>query len=206
MPADETIASRKTIVACEVFADELQAVLSPEWDVDLLWLPAALHTDIGRLERDIERTLRMCRTNGASDLFVLYGGACSPALDAVLKKYDAGRPETGNCLDVLLGSLKGEAEAEKAFVLTPGWVRAWPSIMVAIMVAMCWEAVDVRMNLGRYSKIIVYDAGVKPLTDDEILCFFDLTELYIDVRNLPLKHFRGMMERLLNSGNNKIVL
>jgi len=193
------IPARKTIVACEIFTDELRAILPPEGDIDLVWLPVALHTDIGRLEREIERTLLLCRTGGAADLFVLYGGACSPSLDAILKKYNAVRPEAGNCLDVLLGSLKAEAEAERAFVLTPGWIRAWPSIMEA----MGWEAIDVRMNLGRYEGIIVYDAGLKPLTDEETIGFFDLTERYVDVRPLGLEHFAGVMKRLLNGNRSR---
>ena len=196
---EPTTASRKTIVACEVFADELQAVPPPEGDADFVWLPAALHTDIGRLEREIERTLLLCRIKGTSDLFVLYGGACSPSMDAILKKYDALRPEAGNCLDVLLGPLKTEAEDERAFVLTPGWVRAWPSIMKA----MGWEAIDVRMNLGRYEGIIVYDAGIRPLTDEETIRFFDLTERYVDVRPLGLEHFAGVMKRLLNGNRSR---
>jgi hypothetical protein len=129
MQADETIAGCKTTVACKVFADELQAVLLPACGADVVRLPAALHTDIGRLEREIEQTLLSYRARGADALFVLYGGTGPPSIDAVLRTYGAVRPEAGNCLDVLLGHLKAEAEAEKAFVLASGWVRAWPSIM-----------------------------------------------------------------------------
>jgi hypothetical protein len=36
---------------------------------------------------------------------------------------------------------------------------------------MGWDAEDIRINLGRYKKIVVFDVGIHPLTDEEMLVF-----------------------------------
>ncbi|MFH1021324.1 MAG: DUF1638 domain-containing protein [Pseudomonadota bacterium] len=184
---------RKAVVACEVFESELRAVMPVHSDVHLVLVPAALHTDMARLEGEIERALSACRSDGFEELFVIYGGKCCLALDSVLACYGAVRLCADNCLDILTGPLKAATEAEGSIVFTPGWIRAWPFISDALG----WDAVETRLNLGRYSAAVVYDAGVDPLTDEDILWFFELTGLYVDVRPLDLGHFRKAVRGLL---------
>lgn len=188
---------RKALVACEVFASELRCVIPAHPDVHLVLLPAALHTDMARLEGEIGRALSACRNDGYEELFVLYGGNCCPSLAGVLKEFGAARPCADNCLDLLTGSLKAKAEAEGAIVFTPGWIRVWPFIMEALG----WNAVDVRLNLGRYLAAVVFDAGVESLTDEEVLWFFELTGLYVDVRPFELGYFKKTVQELLCLGN-----
>lgn len=180
-----------TIVACEVLVPELQAALASWPRVQVISLPAALHTDMNRLERELDHLLTTLRTDDCGDLYVLYGKACTPSLGQVIRKYGAVSIEAGNCLDCLLGPLKKEAEAERAFVLTPGWIRAWP----AIMKSMGWDEVDCRINLGRYDKAVVFDAGIQPLTDEEILWFFDVSGLVVEIRHLNLSFFQNLLHR-----------
>jgi hypothetical protein len=85
-------------------------------------------------------------------------------------------------------------EAEGCFLMTPGWVRSWPSITAALG----WDVVDVRTNLGRYAKILVFDAGVHLLTDEEVINFFDLTGLLVETVPLSLTHFDALITRLLS--------
>lgn len=180
-----------TVVACEVLAPELQAVLAPWPHVRVISLPAALHTDMNRLERELDHLLSTLRMEGCGDLHVLYGKACSPSLYQVVKKHGAVSIAVGNCLDAFLGPLKKEVEAEGAFLLTPGWIRAWP----AIMKSMGWDEVDSRINLGRYDKAVVFDAGTRPLTEEEILWFFDVSGLYVEIRPLDLRFFQNLLIR-----------
>ena len=186
---------RKALVACEIFKDELQAVFAPRPNnTHMVWLPAALHTDIHLLESKLEETLASLQGKGFGDIAVLYGGACSPGIESVVARYGAVRPEGGNCLDILLGPERTAAAAsEGAIALTPGWIRAWPSIMSA----MGWDEVDVRMNLGRYELAAVFDAELRPLTEEEILWFFDVSGLVVDMRSLDLTHFRDTLYDLL---------
>lgn len=183
--------SSTTIVACEVLVPELQAALASWPRVQVISLPAALHTDMNRLERELDHLLATLRMDDCGDLYVLYGKACTPSLGQVVQKYGAVSIEAGNCLDSFLGPLKKEVEAEGAFVLTPGWIRAWP----AIMESMGWDEVDCRINLGRYDKTVVFDAGIQPLTDEEILWFFDVSGLYVEIRHLDLSFFQNLLHR-----------
>jgi hypothetical protein len=77
--------------------------------------------------------------------------------------------------------------------MTPGWIRAWPGIMAALG----WDAVDVRINLGRYNRILLLEPGINPLTDEEILAFFDLTQVPVDIELLELQHFRQVLAEVL---------
>ncbi len=77
--------------------------------------------------------------------------------------------------------------------MTPGWVRAWPSIVAS----MGWDAVDVRINPGRYKKILVFDSGIHPLTDEEVLDFFDLTEFVVEICPLDPGHFSSLIETFI---------
>jgi hypothetical protein len=54
------------------------------------------------------------------------------------------------------------------------------------------------MNLGRYERILVLDAGIDPLRDEEILEFFDLAQVPVDVEALDLEHFQTVLKDLLD--------
>jgi len=50
------VAGPRALVACEIFSDELCAAFSPAWgEVETVWLPAALHTNIMLLEDELEK-------------------------------------------------------------------------------------------------------------------------------------------------------
>lgn len=78
-------------------------------------------------------------------------------------------------------------------IMTPGWVRAWPSIMKGLG----WDEVDVRTNLGRYERILLVDPGLDPLTEEEIIDFFDLTQVPIECEPLDLQHFKNVVASLI---------
>jgi hypothetical protein len=78
-------------------------------------------------------------------------------------------------------------------IMTPGWIRAWPDIMASLG----WDAVDVRQNLGRYNRILLLEPGISPLTDDEILAFFDLIQVPIDIEILDLTNFQDLIGSML---------
>jgi len=133
-------------------------------------------------------------TGTAAAPCVLFGSGCLPGISDIVQRHGVHILPAGNCIDALLGSEERlKYEAEGCFLMTPGWVRAWPSIVAS----MGWDAVDVRINLGRYKKILVFDAGIHPLTDEEVLDFFDLTELVVEVRPLDLGHFSSLVENFI---------
>ena len=65
------------------------------------------------------------------------------------------------------------------------------------MEALGWNEVDVRINLGRYERILVLDAGIEPLTDEETLLFFDLVQVPVEIKKIDLSVFRDLLAKLL---------
>jgi hypothetical protein len=182
----------KVIIACKVFYDEMQQCLPPDADVEIIWIDAALHADLDRLEQALKSALSAA---GApeTEVRLFLGVGCHPDMLQLTKEYGAGISPVKNCLEAFLGPKHQELEKDGTMIMTPGWIRAWPGIMAALG----WDAVDVRINLGRYNRILLLDPGINPLTDEEILAFFDLTQVPVDLELLELQHFRQVLAELL---------
>jgi hypothetical protein len=88
-----------------------------------------------------------------------------------------------------LGEKKKELEENRKMIMAPYWIRTWP----AIMKAFCWNEVDVRINLGRCDRILLIEPEIRPLTDEEILSFFNLVQVPIEVEPMDLTHFRCVL-------------
>jgi hypothetical protein len=183
----------KIIIACRVFYDELQQCLPASADVEIIWIDAALHADLHRLERQLETVLAEAGATPA-EVQMFLGLGCHPDIEGLARVHGARISPVKNCLEAFVGEKLGELEQDGTMIMTPGWIRAWPGIMATLG----WDAVDVRMNLGRYNRILLLEPGINPLTDDEILSFFDLTQVPIDIEPLELHHFRHTLSQLLN--------
>jgi len=182
----------KVLIACRIFEKELQATLPLDADTKVLWVDAALHADLSRLEKELTKCLSSSNASGGS-VRMLFGKGCHPDIDLIGKEYNAKIPQVKNCIEVFLGEKLKELEKNSTMIMTPGWVRTWPNIMKALG----WDEVDVRINLGRYHRILIVDAGIDPLTDEEILSFFDLVQVPIEIEHLDLHHFRNLISKLL---------
>ncbi len=184
--------THKILVACKIFENELQAILPSDADTQILWVEAALHVDFSRLEKRLRQCLSSARETGGS-IRLLFGKGCHPQIDLIRKEYHAEMPWVKNCIEAFLGKKLTEAEKNSTMIMTPGWVRTWPDIMKALG----WDEVDVRINLGRYHRILIMDSGIDPLTDEEILCFFDLVQVPIEIEHLDLCNFRVVVTELI---------
>ena len=131
---------------------------------------------------------------GDADVRILFGGSCHPEMNELAKKYGAKTLSVKNCIEVFLGDKSQYLEDSHTMVMTPGWVRVWPQIMQSLG----WDEVDVRINLGRYKRILIVDSGVNPLSDEDVLAFFDLTQVPLEIEPLDLGHFRHEVSELLS--------
>jgi hypothetical protein len=182
----------KILVSCRIFEKELQAVLSRDANTEILWVDAALHANLPRLEKNLTECLLSSKASGGS-VRMLFGKGCHPDIDLIGKEYRAKIPQVKNCIEAFLGEKIKELEKNSTMIMTPGWVRAWANIMKVLG----WDEVDVRINLGRYHRILIIDAGLDPLTDEEILSFFDLVQVPIEIEHLDLDPFRNLISKLL---------
>lgn len=180
------------IIACKIFYDELQAVLPANADVEVVWVEAALHVNLDRLENELKKALAETTVHDAK-VHILWGTRCHPDLAKMAEEYGADVSPVNDCLEAFLGAKKQEMEKNGTMIMTPGWIRAWPSMMAA----MGWNEVDVRINYGRYNRILVLDPGINPLSDEEILEFFDLTQVPVEIEPLELDHFQRLLTEMI---------
>jgi hypothetical protein len=182
----------KTLIACKVFEDELKACLNPAEKMRVVWIEAALHADLDRLEQTLSSVLQELAVDGR-ELRLLYGSGCHPDLGRLAARFGVPVAPVKNCIEAFCRERTQELEQHRTMIMTPGWVRAWPEIMAA----MGWNEIDMRIQLRRYDHILLLDAGVNPLSDQEIITFFDLVQVPIDVQPLDLQPFRRTLEEAL---------
>lgn len=186
----------KTIVACRIFEHELRSVLefqSPDNNVQVVWVDAALHSDPEMLKEEIMRAFSQAKDLGGS-IHLLFGRGCLPEIESLAKENGARTIPVKNCIEAFLGERAAELEKDNTMLMTPTWLRTWPQSMKTLL---GWNEIDFRMNLGRYDRILVVDPGLDPPTDEEILDFFDLSQVPVEVDNLDLHLFQNTVAGLL---------
>lgn len=183
----------KTLVACRIFEDELNACLKDRKDVRIVWVDAALHADLDLLEKELRNVLAQTDPQKES-VRLLFGSGCHPEMAGIAKELGTQTAPCKNCIEWLAGEETKELEQNHTMLMTPAWVRVWPKIMSLLG----WSEVDVRMQLGRYDRILVLDPGLNPLTDEETLEFFDLVQVPVEPRPVDLEHFCSRLDALLN--------
>ncbi|MGW8221269.1 MAG: DUF1638 domain-containing protein [Syntrophobacteria bacterium] len=183
---------RKILIACNVFEKELRACLPNEGEPEIIWIDAGLHADLPRLEEQLTKALEKSQGR-AAEVQVFFGSGCHPDICRLARRFSAGIAPVKNCIEAFCGENAKKLEENRTMIMTPGWVRAWPRIMEALG----WDEVDVRINLGRYDRILLLDAGVDPLSEEEILSFFDLVQVPIEIDSLNLDHFKCTLAAVL---------
>lgn len=189
--------SSKTIVACRIFEQELNSVLQTQLadnSVRIVWVDAALHSDLDRLEKELVEAFAKAQALGRSTC-MLFGRGCLPEMECLARKSGVRTVPVKNCIEAFLGEKAKDLEENRTMIMTPTWVRKWPQSMKTLL---GWNEVDFRMNLGRYDRILVVDPGLDPLTDEEILDFFDLSQVPVEVEDLDLRCFENTVTRLLD--------
>lgn len=177
------------IVGCSVFRTEAESILAESTDV--AWLPAGLHVSETRLGGAISEAL-----DGAGGAACLYG-ACFPDMDDVLRVHDASRLQARNCVEAFLSPEERAAFGDRAFIMSPGYLKQWRAIYVD---GMGWGEIDGRINFGMYDVVVLLDFGLEPIDDLDVLEFFDFTQTPVDVVPATLDWFKGRVAELLAAG------
>jgi hypothetical protein len=182
------------LIACGIFRRELESVLSAEKRMTVHWLDAALHADAGRMKAAFEQTIAEVMARPTDRIRFLFGSGCHPDIGRIAEICGGRIPPVKNCLQAIIGPEKTrDLEANRTMVVTPAWIDAWP----AIMNGLGWDAVDVRINLGRYDRILLLDAGLAPISDEAILSFYDLVQVPIEIEPIDLQYFETLVNHLL---------
>jgi len=186
--------NKKSLIACKIFEHELNKVLSPDTDVAIHWIDAALHANPDRMKKELTDAITTAENNRVEDICFLFGNGCHPDIGEITESCGARLPSVKNCIQAIIGPEKTkQLEANRTMVITPGWITAWPGIMAGLG----WDQVDVRINLGRYDRILLLDPGIVPLNDEEILAFYDLVQVPIEIECVELTYFGNLIGRIL---------
>ncbi len=188
------------IVACGILQPELELIMKrikelqpPGTEIKVTYVPPGLHVDYDKLKDGITSTLD---TVTDDKKVLLFGSMCHPEIGEFTEKYGVVRLEPGNCVEMILGKER-QREIEKTakvFYLTPGWLQNWRDIFKK---GQGWDEVDARINFGFYDKILLLDTGVAPLNDDELLEFFDYTQVPIEIESVDLSLFQNNITEAL---------
>ncbi len=126
---------------------------------------------------------------------LLVGGEChcETAIGGIAKKYHAACPKEKNCIEIFLGKEKTKKLQEnRTSIITRGWVNMLTKFSENNA---CSE--EVRIMMGWFDRLLYIDSGFNPLTDEEILTFYDLVQVPIEFEQFDLNYFQEVVEHLI---------
>jgi len=118
---------RLLLIGCGILQNEIRFLIDKNsWPVSTAFLPSGLHTDFGKLQQALEKSLEV---HSGLPCIVFYG-ACHPLMDRILATAGVVRTPGQNCVDIYLGHEAFCRELEAgAFFLFEDWAQHWDSIV-----------------------------------------------------------------------------
>lgn len=188
------------IVACGIFQLELEEVLEEikgAWastdEFKVTYIAPALDVHLDKLKDGITEALDRVTEE---KIVLLFGSLCHPDLSEFTEKYHVIRPQPKNCIELVLGKER-QKELESSvriFYLTPGWLRNWQSIFKE---GHGWDEIDARQNFGYFDKILLLNTGVCEFKDEDILDFYEYTQVPIEIESVELVVFKEYVAETL---------
>lgn len=183
--------SCRNIIACGIFKNEVNAIVSEDDDLVFHWIDAALHASPERMKTAIAKALSDIGPAEARIDF-LFGNGCHPDMCAIAQHHGVDLPAEKNCIHAFLGPQRAmELERDRTMIITPGWLEAWQGIVEGLG----WDEVDVRINMGRYDRILLLDPGVAPVDDMALIEFYDQIQVPIEIMEISLDYFEGLVKK-----------
>lgn len=122
-----SVDTRVLLIGCGILQKEVSFLIKKNnWPVSTVFLPSGLHTDFGRLQSTLQRSLD-CHMGVPR---IVFYGACHPLMDKILSEAGTIRTTGQNCVDMYLGQEAFHRELEGgAFFLFEDWALHWDSIV-----------------------------------------------------------------------------
>lgn len=183
-------------LGCGVFQLELEKVLAEfeqeqlfDCEFSTVYLPVRVHVDLKKLQEEVVKALD---TVQADKVIFLFGEKCHPLFDEFLRGYDLVRLRGASCWGIFLGELlpDGQPRDPKTFYMTPSWLVKWREFFDP-----GWgvDEVCMRQAFAFYDNIVLVDTGVYDYTDEDILEFFEHTQVPIEIEAGDLTFFKNSM-------------
>ncbi len=185
----------KYLIACPIFEDELNAVLSEHSSLAVHKMDYRIHNNPDRLEKELIQGISEARSLNAKIRFLVGNGCdCDHHIDDIAKACNAKHPLEKNCIEILIGADNAkDLQQNRTMLITPAWMRMMHK---AIKNELLNED-DARITIGWFDRILLLDPGVTPYTDQEILEFYDLVQVPVEIKEINLGHFQATVNRLL---------
>jgi hypothetical protein len=183
---------RITILSCGIFQSELDIII-PEIkqelnniDITVLYLSPGLHNAPGKMKKELTQNLDKLKSEKT---LTLYGSGCHIELSIILKEYNTVYPKEKNCIEILLNpEIKAEMDKNGNIIyLTAGWLKAHKEVF--------WRDMYAEPIAG--DKSIYLDCGKNLISDEELLEYFDFSNLPIETERITLDNFKEIVITLL---------
>ncbi|WP_372683788.1 DUF1638 domain-containing protein, partial [Desulfosarcina sp.] len=128
-----------------------------------------------------------------ADAIFIFANGVHPDMRDIVHNHGGKILGANNCVEVLCPESYDRLGKNRTMVIMPGWIRYFSRQMAAAG----WDEVDIRQRLGRFDRFLLLDTGVNPLSEEEILEFYDRTQVPVEIREIGLDHFRAKLMEVL---------
>ncbi|MFT5727063.1 MAG: hypothetical protein ACI8PB_001195 [Desulforhopalus sp.] len=183
------------LIACPIFKEELEAILPSNTNLSIHYMDRLIHNDAKKMLQELETA-----TSSApeSNIGLLVGRECfcEISISDFANKINANLIDEKNCIEAILGLEKTERLQENRTTIH---TRGWMEMITQSIKNDPINGDSIRIMLGHYEKLILLDYGIKPYTDEEILSYYDLLEVPIEIESVHLKHFEKVLKKLFEN-------
>ena len=183
-------------LGCGIFQLELEKIIAEfeqenlfDCEFSVVYLPLRVHVDLKKLQ---EKVVQALDTVQADRVIFMFGEKCHSLFDEFLRGYDLIRLKGSSCWEIFLGELlpDGQKRDPKTFYMTPSWLKKWREFFDP-----GWgvDEVAMRQAFAFYDNIVLVDTGICEYTDEDILEFFEHTQVPIEIETGDLTFFKNSM-------------
>ncbi|MCP3924234.1 MAG: DUF1638 domain-containing protein [Desulfobacterales bacterium] len=182
------------LVACPIFKEELKSLSFDESNIKIILMDYTIHNDAKKMQSELTNTLNINNgTHGRNSLLVGAECYCETSIVKIAGNYKAQYPNEKNCIEILLGKDKTkEKQKNRTSIITQGWVRMMNKFSEQNV-----NAENIRIMMGWFDQLLYIDSGVASLTDEEIINFYDLVQVPIEIEKYNLDHFQEVLNGLI---------
>lgn len=181
------------LIACPIFREELDAVLPSRADLTIHYLDPLVHNDALKMLQELEAATSSIK-NGKVRLLVGRECFCEVSISGFADSINAKVIDEKNCIEAILGIARTEElQKDRTTIHTRGWME----MICKLFQDDPLSGDSVRIMLGHFDKIVLLDYGIKSFSDEEILSYFDLLQVPIEIEVVQLNYFGGVLSKLL---------
>lgn len=183
------------LIACPVFKEEIEAILPSNTNLSIHYMDRLIHNDAKKMLQELESA---ASSAPGSNIGLLVGRECfcEISINDFAHKINANLIDEKNCIEAILGLEKTEKlQGNRTTIHTRGWMEMITQSIKSDPI----NRDSIRIMLGHYEKLILLDYGIQPYTDEEIISYYDLLEVPIEIESVNLNHFEEVLNKLFKN-------